>query len=64
MKRETPELKNNYYLEDGKVVFTSSFLKSRGKCCGSACRHCPYEWINVDENRKERLSTEGKKPRP
>jgi hypothetical protein len=28
--------------ESGDPVFTSSFLKSRGHCCGSYCRHCPY----------------------
>ena len=26
----------------GYAVFTADFLKSRGACCGSGCRHCPY----------------------
>ncbi len=27
----------------GYKVLTRSFLLSRGRCCGSGCRHCPYE---------------------
>ena len=23
-------------------VFTAAELASRGECCGSGCRHCPY----------------------
>lgn len=26
----------------GYAVFTADFLKARGACCGSGCRHCPY----------------------
>ena len=26
-----------------RSVMTSVFLASRGRCCGSGCRHCPYE---------------------
>jgi len=29
--------------ETGYHVLTRSFLLSRGRCCGSGCRHCPYE---------------------
>ena len=32
----------DYYLENGRYVFTEHFLKSRGFCCRSGCRHCPY----------------------
>ena len=32
----------DYYLEDGKWVFTSWNHLKRGYCCGSGCRHCPY----------------------
>ena len=28
--------------ETGHKVFTAAFLKARGHCCGSYCRHCPY----------------------
>ncbi|MFN2516356.1 MAG: DUF5522 domain-containing protein [Pyrinomonadaceae bacterium] len=33
----------DYYLEDGLLVFTDTFLRKRGYCCKSGCRHCPYE---------------------
>ena len=33
---------SDYYIENGKYVFTEEFHKKRGHCCGSGCRHCPY----------------------
>jgi hypothetical protein len=27
----------------GLSVFTAEFLARRGYCCGSGCRHCPFE---------------------
>jgi len=32
----------DYYLEDGKLVFTAEHHLKRGHCCNSKCRHCPY----------------------
>jgi Family of unknown function (DUF5522) len=32
----------DYYLENGFLVFTEHYLKTRGYCCRSGCRHCPY----------------------
>jgi hypothetical protein len=32
----------DYYVEDGRWVFTELFLRKRGYCCRSGCRHCPY----------------------
>lgn len=32
----------DYYLEGGVMVFTARFLRKRGYCCQSGCRHCPY----------------------
>lgn len=31
----------DYYIENGKWVFTEHFLKTR-PCCKNGCRHCPY----------------------
>ncbi|MFN8009803.1 MAG: DUF5522 domain-containing protein [Holophagaceae bacterium] len=31
------------YLEGGCLVFTEAHHLRRGSCCGSGCRHCPYE---------------------
>jgi hypothetical protein len=40
----SPELieGKDYYLEGGNMVFTADFLRRRGYCCESGCRHCPY----------------------
>lgn len=35
----------DYYIENDLWVFTESYLKKRGYCCSTGCRHCPY----VDE---------------
>jgi hypothetical protein len=32
----------DFYREGPYVVFTEKFLKERGYCCESGCRHCPY----------------------
>jgi hypothetical protein len=32
----------HYYLDNGKIVFTELYLKNKGQCCGSGCKHCPY----------------------
>ena len=32
----------DYYLENGRWVFTAAHHLKRGHCCGSGCRHCPY----------------------
>ncbi len=39
----------DYYLEDGKYVFTSTYHLKRGYCCGNKCRHCPYDYVNVPQ---------------
>jgi hypothetical protein len=41
---------SNFYLENGKVVFTEEHHIKRGFCCQSKpkkCRHCPYP---INEN--------------
>lgn len=32
----------DYYFENGLMVFTARYLRNRGYCCESGCRHCPY----------------------
>jgi hypothetical protein len=32
----------DYYLDNGLMVFTAQYLRDRGYCCTSGCRHCPY----------------------
>eukprot|EP01039_Chlorochromonas_danica_P008886 gene8886-9802_t len=36
----------------GYTVFTSLFHEKKGKCCGNACRHCPYGHVNVKNKKK------------
>jgi hypothetical protein len=33
----------DFYIEDGKYVFTEHFHLKRGYCCGNNCRHCAFE---------------------
>jgi hypothetical protein len=44
-----PVLKENqhYYMENGFMVFTQAYHSARGQCCGNACRHCPFDYVNV-----------------
>jgi hypothetical protein len=51
----------DYYLEDGRIIFTKKYLKERGSCCGMEhCRHCPYNERVLGNNtlRKEKGSRE------
>lgn len=47
-----------YMLPDGRLVFTASYHLKRGYCCGSGCRHCPFEFANVKEPRRTQLLKE------
>lgn len=38
-----PPPEPEFYLERGLLVFTAAHHLKRGSCCGSGCRHCPYE---------------------
>lgn len=39
----------SYYIDPmtGYKVMTRDCHLKRGKCCGSMCRHCPFEYENV-----------------
>lgn len=47
----TPKLMEgiDFYMENGLMVLSSWFHLKRGECCGNACRHCPYDHVNVKE---------------
>ncbi len=40
----------DYYYDNGLMVLTESYLLRRGFCCGSRCRHCPYNHVNVPDS--------------
>ncbi|MFN7949573.1 MAG: DUF5522 domain-containing protein [Blastocatellia bacterium] len=44
-KQAASELREgtDFYRENGFIVFTREFHLKRGECCGSRCRHCPYD---------------------
>jgi len=51
----------DYYLEKDLMVFTEQYLRDRGYCCTSGCRHCPYGFerdaqsaASVEPKRKKR----------
>ncbi|MBP8240141.1 MAG: hypothetical protein KAX50_09275 [Saprospiraceae bacterium] len=43
----------DYYLENGRYVFTEYFLRQRGYCCQSGCRHCPYGFQKTKTSTRE-----------
>jgi hypothetical protein len=55
MKQELSEGQDYYLNEEGKLVFTASYLLERGYCCGNGCKHCPYQYEAVPEPRKTEL---------
>lgn len=38
----------DYYIENGKWVFTAHFLSKRGYCCLNNCKYCPYKSMNAN----------------
>ncbi|XP_077391391.1 uncharacterized protein C1orf53 homolog [Festucalex cinctus] len=48
---EACQAKKQTYVDpsSGYKVFTEYAHLQRGKCCGSACRHCPYGQVNVKD---------------
>ncbi|MCW8944900.1 MAG: DUF5522 domain-containing protein [Sedimenticola sp.] len=40
----------HYYWESGLMVLTERYHRSRGQCCGSGCRHCPYDHVKVKQS--------------
>jgi hypothetical protein len=44
-----------YFLPDGRLVMTATYLLKRGWCCGNGCLHCPFDYINVKEPKRTTL---------
>ena len=47
IKSPKPKEGEDYYFENGLLVMTEAYHLKRGFCCGSGCRHCPYDHKNV-----------------
>lgn len=48
--KPTPTGPEYYYFENGLLVYTAAYHLERGSCCGSGCRHCPYEPKHIQGN--------------
>lgn len=48
----------DYYIDKGNWVFTEKYHLKRGYCCGSGCRHCPYNYVKVEEKKRKELLRE------
>lgn len=46
----SPPAHPDHYVEGGLLVYTAAYHLRRGSCCGSGCRHCPYEPRHVAGN--------------
>ena len=55
MKKSLIEGVDYYYNEQGYVVLTARYHLERGECCGNGCLHCPYDYKNVPEPRRQEL---------
>jgi len=46
----------HYYVNDeGFIVLTEQYHLEKGFCCGIGCRHCPYQYENVEEPKRTLL---------
>jgi len=52
----------DYYVEGGMFVFTAEYLRERGYCCTSGCRHCPYGFERDSPATKVAEESQNKKP--
>ncbi len=50
-----------YFDESGLMVLTKNFHLKRGFCCGNGCRHCPYDYENVEDNLRKELQLKSEK---
>jgi hypothetical protein len=45
--------KEDYYLSpEGFIVFTEKYHLKRGHCCQSGCKHCPWDYKNKMQKKK------------
>jgi len=41
-RQPAPLAPEDFYYENGLMVFTAAYHLKRGYCCNSGCRHCPF----------------------
>lgn len=47
-EKSKDKVTEDYYLENGLMVFTEAYHLKRGHCCKNGCRHCPYGFKKKD----------------
>ena len=52
-----------YYNEQGYIVLTAKYHMQKGFCCGNGCRHCPYQYENVPEQKRSELLASAPPPK-
>ena len=45
-----PLAPEDFYTENGFLVFTAAYHLKRGYCCNSGCRHCPYQCAEAPQH--------------
>lgn len=50
-----------YFNEEGLIVLTRQYHLERGYCCGSGCKHCPYNYERVPEPKRTELRIKASK---
>jgi Family of unknown function (DUF5522) len=55
MKKQLIEGVDFYFNEAGFMVLTEKYHLDKGDCCGMGCKHCPYDYVNVEEPRRSLL---------
>ena len=43
MTKHLEQGNNDFYTENGLVIFTKEYHLKRGYCCKNGCKHCPYK---------------------
>ena len=51
----------DFYYEDELMILTEAYLRKKGHCCQSGCKHCPYGFTQkADPNIPAELQPEWK----
>lgn len=55
MKKKLIEGEHFIYNEQGYMVLTAKYHLENGTCCGNGCLNCPYDYINVPEEKRSKI---------
>lgn len=55
MKSHLVENEDYYFDPSGLMVLTEKYHLEKGFCCGNGCRHCPFNYVNVEQPDRDKL---------